>query len=326
MKPVVLVSGPRDAGAGERHAMVSRAEKVFAEAGIAAPIRIDVPGKGTGGEPDGDLRAGVEGIVPALQSGSLFGDRTGVLVMDAHQLLKHEASVIAELLEHVGEDTVIVFVAAGAVRAPLSAMLKERAETITVNRINARAAGEWLADAARRRKLKVQSDAAAVLLQRFGTDLAALGQALDQLVASGNHTVTAEAVQARFRNRPDEPSWHYADAVADGDVPVALRRLADFLVHGHPLQLLGFMEAEVRRLALAGAAPDIGTYAGWVGSSPEAYPVKKAWRRRSEVRDSDVAKAIDALARADLVLKTEPEATHRVTLERLTVALCRWLG
>ena len=26
------------------------------------------------------------------------------------------------------------------------------------------------------------------------------------------------------------------------------------------------------------------------------------------------------------LFQTEPEATHRITLERLTVALCRWLG
>jgi hypothetical protein len=32
------------------------------------------------------------------------------------------------------------------------------------------------------------------------------------------------------------------------------------------------------------------------------------------------------LALADLQIKTAPEPTHRVTLERLTVAMCRWLG
>ena len=28
----------------------------------------------------------------------------------------------------------------------------------------------------------------------------------------------------------------------------------------------------------------------------------------------------------DLELKTAPESSHRVTMERLTVALCRWYG
>ncbi len=120
--------------------------------------------------------------------------------------------------------------------------------------------------------------------------------------------------------------WHYADAVAAGDVAEALRRLSDFLTHGHPLQLLAFTEGEVRRRSLAAAAPDLATYAEWVGSSPEAFPVRKAWQRRSEATESDLARALDALSRADVLMKTAPDATHRITLERLTVALCRWVG
>jgi hypothetical protein len=35
---------------------------------------------------------------------------------------------------------------------------------------------------------------------------------------------------------------------------------------------------------------------------------------------------VRAIAKADLTLKTQPEPTHRVTLERLTVAMCRWMS
>ena len=52
--------------------------------------------------------------------------------------------------------------------------------------------------------------------------------------------------------------------------------------------------------------------------------MKKVWDARGRVRASDLQKAVASLAKADLQLKTAPEATHRVTLERLTVALCRW--
>lgn len=325
MKSLVLVSGPRDAGSGERYEMMARADAVFHEFGIADPLRVDVPPRGTGDD-DGGLRAGLDAMVPALQSGSLFGDRTGVLVVDAHHLLKHEAELVAELVVHVDDSVVVVFLATASIPAPLGALLRDRGEVMTVKRLRERDASSWVADAARRRHLHLDAEAAGALVQRFGTDLASMAQALDQLAGGNGDRVTADDVQARFRNRPDEPMWHYADAIAAGDTATALRRLSDFLVHGHPLQLLAFIEGQVRRLALAGAAPNIATYAEWVGSSADSFPVKKAWRRRSEVRDGDVARAIDALSRADLVLKTEPEPVHRVTLERLTVALCRWLG
>ncbi len=325
MKSVVAVVGPKDSGPGERQEMLDRARGLLEQAGAESPTRIDVPATGTTGEAEGALRVEVESLVPALQSGSLFGGTTGVLVMDAQNLLAAEADVAADLVRGMAGESVVVFVSAGALPGNLGKAVKEVGETVTVKKVRERDASEWLGHAARERKLRLHGDAAAVLLQRFGSDLAALSSALDQLAAGGGE-ITAEAVQMRFRNRPDAPMWHYSDAVAAGNEGEALRRLADFLTHGHPLQLLAFVANELRRRALAAAAPDIETYAEWVGAKPDAWPVRKAWRARSDASAEDLRRAVQALARADLTLKTAPEATHRVTMERLTVALCRWLG
>ena len=326
MKQLVTITAPRDSGPGERQLMMERAAAVFAQFEIEDPVRIDVPAKGSESGDDSGLRHGLDGLVPALQSGSLFGDRSGVLVVDAQNLLKAEAELVAELVSHLGDDSVVVvFAASGAMPSPLAKTLKPIAEGISISKLRERDAGDWLSTAARSRGVKIHGDGAAALLQHFGSDTAALGQALDQLAAAGEEA-TADAVANRFRSRPDEPMWHYADAVAAGDVATALRRLADFLAHGHPLQLMAFTEGEVRRRSLAAAAPNLATYAEWVGGAPESYPVQKAWRRRSDSSESDLALALDALSRADVLLKTAPESTHRITLERLTVALCRWVG
>ena len=326
MKPIVTITGPRDAGPGERELMLDRAAAVFEQFDISEPLRIDVPGRGTEGSDEHALRHGLESLVPALQSGSLFGDRSGVLVADANQLLKGEAEVVAELIGHLdGDAVVVVFTSAGAMPSVLTKALKPIAEAISIKKMRERDAGDFLTAAAKSRGVKVHGDGAAAMLQHFGSDTAAISRALDQLAAA-EEEVTAETVSNRFRSRPDEPMWHYADAVADGDVGTALRRLSDFLTHGHPLQLLAFTEGEVRRRSLAAAAPDVATYAEWVGSSPDAFPVQKAWRRRSDSSESDLGRALDALSRADVLMKTAPEVTHRITLERLTVALCRWVG
>ncbi len=322
-RPVTAIIGPRDAGPGERQQMLERAHQRLDEAGATDPIRIDVPSTSAGDDTGGRLRADIEALVPALQSGSLFGGPQAVLVVDVQNLLAGEAEVVAELAATTG--ATLVLVCTGRLPAVLAKAVKQVGETLTVKKVRERDAADWLGHAARDRKLRLAGDAGVALLQRFGTDLAALGQALDVLAASGED-VTAAAVQERFRNRPDAPMWHYADAVADGDEGEALRRLADFLTHGHPLQLLAFMAGELRRRALAAAAPDIETYAEWVGSKSDAWPVRKAWRARSESSPEELRLAVQALARADLAMKTAPEAVHRVTLERLTVALCRWLG
>ena len=56
------------------------------------------------------------------------------------------------------------------------------------------------------------------------------------------------------------------------------------------------------------------------------FPIQKAWKARARTSPERLHRALDALARADLQLKSMPEATHRITMERLTVALCQWYG
>ena len=307
--------------------MMSRAGDALQQLEIANPTRIDVPPKGSGSDDttDGVMRTAVQEIVPALQSGSLFGGADGVLVVDAQWLLKAEAEVIAELLDlALGGEAVAVFVAAGSIPAPLGTLLRKNAETIKVTRITERSAGEWLGKAARDRGLRLDRDASTILLNRFGTNVAALGQALDQLVVEGPD-VDVDRVRNRFKNRPDEPMWHYVDSIVAGDRGTALRRLADFLQHGHPLQLLAFLQNDVRRRSIAAAAPDYDTFLDWDGGKA-GWAMEKVWKQRSRIKGSDLKLAVGAMARADLQLKTAPEATHRVTMERLTVAMCRWYG
>ena len=324
VKGLIGITGPRDAGPGERQEMLRRAALFFDQHEVDDFDRIDVPGRGAGEESDGTLRAEVESVVPALQSGSLFGGTRGLLVVDANQLHKAEAEVLAELL--AGADltaTVVCLVSTGALPAPVAKVVKAQGETSAVKKFRERDAASWLGSEARERGVRLHEGAVAALVQRFGSDVAALGQALDQL-AEVDGPIDADVIAGRFRNRPDEPMWHYADAVAAGKTGEALRRLADFLVHGHPLQLLAFIENDLRRRSLAAAAPDIATFADWVGGSPDHYPVKKAWGAREKATSDDLRRALAAVARADVHLKSTPEATHRLTMERLTVALTRW--
>lgn len=326
VKSIVMISGPRDAGPGERDLMLSRAGAVFEQLEVTDVTRIDVPPKGSSDDSaDGGLRVPVQAAVPALQSGSLFGDRTGLLVVDAQSLLKAEAEVLAELVGLADQGAVVaVFVASGSIPAPLGKALKQAGENITIKRLNERGAADWLVHAARQRRLRLHGDAVEALIQRFGTDVASLGQALDQLAASGDE-ITGDAVLTRFKNRPDEPAWLYMDSVTDGDRGTALRRLADFLQHGHPLVLLATIQNDLRRRSLASASPDYDTFATRDGGARN-YGMEKVWKQRNRVKAADLRLALDAVSRADLTLKTEPEATHRVTMERLTVALCRWYG
>ena len=326
VKFLVHVAGPREPGPGERQEILDRAARVMEETGVEAAdvVRIDVPGKGQSDGGEGVMRPEVEPVVPALQSGSLFGDRTGVMIVDAQSLRVAESDAIAELLEMADHGSVqVVLVTSGALPGAVSKFTKAHGEAISVKKLRERDAADWVRNAARERRVRLDAEATAALVERFGSDIGSLGQALDQLVHE-EEAITAATIRDRFRNRPDEPMWHFSDAVSSGDIGESLRRLHDFMTHSHPLILLSFLENDLRKRALAAAAPDIQTFATWSNSKPDAYPIKKAWQARSNMTDQQLALAVDALRRADQTLKTKPEETHLVTLERLTVSLCYW--
>lgn len=319
------VSGPAGAGPGERERMLAEASRHIAGAGVdrSQVIRIDVPGRGAGEEGEGSVRGEIEPLIPLLQSGSLFGEPQGLLVMDTQNLLKSESETLAQLLDAADlASTEVVLVCAGALPRPLTGVVKERGTAVTIARMWERDVPKWVADQARSRGIDIDKGAIDALVQRYGTDTASIGQALDQL-AEVSGSIIEQVVLDRFKNRPEEPAWHITDAIGKGDVGQALRRLADFLVHGHPLVYLATLESDLKRRSLAAAAPNEPTFREWVGGGSERQ-LSVLWKQRNRVRESSLRRAQEALLRADRVVKTQPEEVHRVTLERLTVALCRW--
>ena len=308
--------------------MLAAAADHFTEHGLsrADVVRIDVPGRGAGEEGDGSIRQELEPMVPLLQSGSLFGGPQGLELVDAQNLQKAESESLVELLR--GADlqlAEVVLIAVGSLARPVADLAKELGTTVSVKKMWERQASQWLDGEVSRRSLELEGEAKDALLQRFGTDTASMGQAMDQL-AEIQGRITKQVVLDRFKNRPDEPTWHITDAIAKGDVGTALRRLSDFLVHGHPLVYLAALEADLKKRSLAAAAPDRDTFKTWVGGRTSDRQLSRLWGQRGKVRESSLRRAQEALVRADRTMKTQPEEVHRVTLERLTVAFCRWYG
>ena len=307
--------------------MLDRARSFFQRSAVdhADITRIDVPARGESEDASGIVRSELEPMIPVLQSGSLFGGSQGLELVDAQQLNAAEGDILLELLELADHSAIAVaIVSAGAVPARLSKYLKAEAESASVRKLWESNAAEWLHDEIDRRGMKLDRNAEAALVQRFGADIASLGHALDQLADTpGAHH--ANQILTRFKNRPNEPIFHFTDAVTKGDTPEALRRLNDQLVHKHPLILLATLETEVKRRAVALVATDKDSYREMMNAKGNDRWVDRVWRQRGKLKDSNLRKANDALVRADRILKSAPAEMHQVTMERLTVALSMWL-
>jgi len=323
---ILHVSGPSNAGPGERDLMLAKAREFLADAGVDEVVRVDVPGRGGGEQGSGTVRTEIEPAIPVLQSASLFGGVSGLQIADANQLTADEATVLAELVETMDPSAVaLAVVSSGAVPAVLAKVLKARGEVASIKKMRETDSQSWLVDEVRSRGLSVDGASVEALIQRFGTDTASIGQALDQL-SEVSERITADLIKDRFKNRPNEPTWLYTDAVTKGNAGEALRRLGDLLTHTHPLVLLGALESEVRRRALALSSSDVEEFRESMGARSNDRSVEFLWRNRAKVKDSSLRQAVNALVRADRILKSAPEPMHRITMERLTVAMSRWMA
>jgi DNA polymerase III delta subunit len=291
---ILHVSGPSNAGPGERELMLDRARSFLTDSNVEEVVRIDVPGRGASEEGSGSVRVEIESAIPVLQSGSLFGGVSGLEIVDANQLTAAESKVLAELVEAMDPSAVaLCVVSVGAVPAALAKVLKARGEVVTIKKMRERDSQDWLVAEIRSRGLGIDGAGVEALIQRYGTDTASIGQALDQLAEAGEK-ITAELIKDRFRNRPNEPTWLYTDAITRGDAGDALRRLGDFREK--------------------------------MGARSNDRSIEFLWRNRARTKDSSLRMALEALVRADRILKSAPEPMHRVTMERLTVAMTRWMA
>ena len=257
-------------GPGEREEGLDTARRHLRRVGVEADqiVRIDVPSsRGAGASPpggpdqQGTFRAELIGIVPLLQSSSLFGQKQGLLLVDANYLLAAEAQALAELLPAIDPSAVAVaLVAQRSLPTALSKKVKEIGKVESIRALWESQIHGWLTEQAKEKGLRIGSQARVALIQRFGTDRASLRRALEQLQGD-NRPISAQMIVERFRNRPDQPVFRILDEILAGNTPAALRRLGDYLANarssdGRPHMLLGALESDLRLRLKASQARD----------------------------------------------------------------------
>ena len=266
---VLAVVIPDRGGPGEREEALAAARRHLRRVGVDADqiVRIDVAStRGGGASPGGPDQHGVFrseliGIVPLLQSNSLFGQKQGLLLVDANYLLAAEIKALVKLLPAIDPSAVAVaIVAQRTLPAALKKKVKEIGKVETVRPLWENQMHGWLIGQLKEKGLRMGYQARAALVHRFGTDRAALRRALEQLQGE-NRPINAQMIVERFRNRPDQPVFRILDEILAGNSGAALRRLGDYLANarssdGRPYILLGTLESDLRLRLMASQARD----------------------------------------------------------------------
>jgi len=296
---------PDRGGPGEREEALGAARRHLRRVGVDADqiVRIDVPSsRGAGATPPGGpdqhsvFRSELIGIVPLLQSNSLFGQKQGLLLVDANFLLAAETQALVKLLPAIDPSAAAVaIVAQRSLPAPLGKKVREIGKVESVRPLWENQIHGWLIGQLKEKGIRMGYKARAALVQRFGTDRAALRRALEQLQGE-NRPINAEMIVERFRNRPDQPVFRILDEILAGNSGGALRRLGDYLANarssdGRPYILLATLESDLRLRLMASQARDrehfremeeAGSFSRMLESAPGPIDQKSESKLRSK--------------------------------------------
>ncbi|MBC8132289.1 MAG: DNA polymerase III subunit delta, partial [Deltaproteobacteria bacterium] len=169
--------------------------------------------------------------------------------------------------------------------------------------------GAWLEREARARKVNINGDAAASLAEAAGPELGPLAQALEQLAlyAGVGKTITLADVETLIPETRQRSVFELTKAIGDGDVPRALRILANMFRNREPALRVQFMLARqlrqiwrAKELSASGMPRD--QIAGAVGVPPFFVDDILAPARRMSNRA--LANGFERLYRADRALKS----------------------
>ncbi|MCY3564176.1 MAG: hypothetical protein F4Z41_06970 [Acidimicrobiia bacterium] len=291
---------------GEREEGLETARGHLRGAGVeeAQIVRMDVlPSRGQSSPPpgmpeqQGVFRPDLLEVVPLLQSSSLFGQKQGMLLVDAHNLLAAESRALCEMLAALDPTAVSVAIVAERLPKDLSKTVQEIGEVKRLRQMWENQVHGWLDRQSKEKGLRMSYRSRSALVQRFGTDRAALRRALEQLQGE-NRPITAAMITERFRNRPDQPVFRILDEILAGNAEAALRRVGDYLANarssdGRPYILLGTLESDLRLRLMASQARDKehflrmeeeGVFSRMLESAPGPLDEKAEKRLRSTAR------------------------------------------
>ncbi|MCB9549812.1 MAG: DNA polymerase III subunit delta [Myxococcales bacterium] len=280
---------------------------------------------------DGGDRLDAEAIAQAARTLPMMAARRMVWVRNAEGLLNQAKGNLGPLLKYVAAPdatTCLVFQANEKVKrtGALVKALEKDGCVLESRAPRDRELPRWVEERARLRGRRIESAAAALLVDAIGADLASLDGAVERLTlyVEGKGTIQAAHVEETVPHTRARTVWELTDAVADREPAKALGLAHLLLSQGEqPLRLLGVVNRQFRQLLIghgaraAGASlQDAATQAG-----VPPFRVTAFARQVDRYQSRDLLVALDRLARADQDLKGS-KLPGALIFEALLLDLC----
>jgi DNA polymerase-3 subunit delta len=267
----------------------------------------------------------------------MLAERRVVVIRDVDKLKKDARTLLLRYLDHPARDTILVLVAPAGAKAdkPLS----ERAAAVEFAPLTGDRLPKWVAyHATTTLDRAITPDAAALLVEAVGADLAQLAVELEKLASFTPDAIDERAVAAVVGVRRSESLGALLDAVAAKDATAALGLVSGVLQQPKTSAVSIVMSLTTQTLAMAyGAAarangtPARALFNEYMTLLKEsgAFPGRPwgeavtAWARNTDRWSvSELDTALTALLATDAALKETGLSSDEQLLMSLVLTLC----
>jgi DNA polymerase-3 subunit delta len=305
----------------------------------------------------GDLDAGT--LESILSTPPMMADRRAVVLRDIGSLKKDARRVLDQYLSQPAENTVLFLVAAAGAKP--DAALREHATAVEYPELTGDRLPKWIVHRASEQHAALTPEAAALLQQAAGPELAALASEVDKLVSYargaagetasetadgiaggdnsvGDVTIDADAVAAVVGVRRGETLSDLLDRIAERDVTGALALVEHVLAQPKTSAVSVVMALSVQTLAIAWgrARRDEGLAQGRLAGEyftllkeTGAYPMRPwgeavaTWTAAVERwSTASLDRALDALLATDIALKDTRVSSDEQLIASLVLTMC----
>jgi len=280
---------------------------------------------------DGRESLDAERIVQAARTLPMMADRRLVWVRNAEFVFKQSTDALKKLVEYVeSPDSMSCLVFQAMDRVKKNSKLYKRVVKngcVLENQTpRERELLGWVKNAVEGRGRIIRPDAAAMLVEAIGRDLATLDTAIDRLVlyVDPPAAIELEHVEASVPHTRVRTVWELIDAVAERDVGRTLERAHQLLDQGEePLRLLALIIYQFRQLLIGRAAKESGAAPQEAARAAGVPPFKtRAFLRQLDnYRRIELLAALERLTEADRALKSSKMPSGLI-FEAVLLDLC----
>ena len=278
-----------------------------------------------------------ESLDSLLSTPPMLAERRVVVVRDVDKLKKDARKLLDSYLKRPAPDTVLLLSAPAGAKADKA--LSERSTAVEFAPLTADRVLKWIAYQTETVLGRtISADAATLLIEAVGTDLAQLNVELEKLASYATAEIDEKSVSEVVGVRRGESVGALLDAVANREAGVALGLVSGVLQQPKTTAVSIVMNLTTQTLALmyGVAARDAGTspramFNEYMALLKEtgAFPGRpwgeavNAWARHTDKwTAAELDHALSALLVADVALKETRLSSEEQLLSSLVLALC----